>query len=170
MNPLPFINFHSHHPAPEGELSLGCEEHGLDRRLPIPMEEQEEEFRQHIRESEQGDKPLVVHCVRCIEEVLRIRKEMHPRRPWIMHGFRGKPQQLQSLLAAGLYVSFGLRYNRESLLACPMDRLLLETDDEPLPIAPLYREVAELKQIDLHTLKQSMAEKAEKLFGTGLFA
>lgn len=161
---IPYINFHTHHPVYENEVSLGCEEHGMDRRWDIPLAEQETAFRQHVQESERTGKPLVIHCVRTLEEILRIRRDMKPAQPWVMHGFRGKPQQLQSLLSAGIYVSFGLHYNQDSLLLCPLDRMFLETDDTPAPIAPLYKEVAQIKGIPVENLKQIIWENANKLF------
>ena len=161
---IPYINFHTHHPAYENELSLGCEEHGMDRRWDSPLPEQEAAFRLQVEESERNAKPLVIHCVRTLEEILRIRKEMRPRQPWVMHGFRGKPQQLQSLLSAGIYVSFGLRYNQESLLLCPLEMMFLETDDIATPIEPLYREVAQLKGISIEALREKIWENANKLF------
>ena len=125
---IPYINFHTHHPVYDNELSLGSKEYGMDRRWEMPLSEQEDAFRKHVLESEKAGKPLVIHCVRTLEEILRVRKDMH--------GFRGKPQQLQSLLSAGIYVSFGLHYNKESLLLCPLDMLFLETDDIAAPIEP----------------------------------
>ena len=136
----------------------------MDRRWETPLFEQEATFRQHVLESEQTSKPLVIHCVRTLEDILRVRKEMQPRQPWIMHGFRGKPQQLQSLLSAGIYVSFGLHYNKESLLQCPLEMMFLETDDIATPIEPLYKEVAQLKGISAEALRQKIWENANKLF------
>ena len=161
---IPYINFHTHHPAFKNEVSLGCEEHGMDRRWKTPLQDQEAAFSQHVTESEHEAKPLVIHCVRTIEEILRIRKEMHPQQPWVMHGFRGKPQQLQSLLSAGIYISFGLHFNQESLLLCPLEMMFLETDDEVAQIEPLYKEVAQLKGISVEALKLKIWENANKLF------
>ena len=161
---IPYINFHTHHPVYENELSLGCEEYGMDRRWETPLPEQEAAFRKHVLESEQKGKPLVIHCVRTLEDILRIRKEMQPLQPWIMHGFRGKPQQLQSLLSAGIYVSVGLHYNKESLMLCPLEMMFLETDDIATPIEPLYKEVAQLKGISEVTLRKKIWENARHLY------
>lgn len=161
---IPYTNFHTHHPAYENELSLGCEEYGMDRRWESPLPEQETAFRLQVEESERKATPLVIHCVRTLEEILRVRKEMRPSQPWVMHGFRGKPQQLQSLLSAGIYVSFGLHYNKESLLLCPLEMMFLETDDIATPIEPLYHEVAQLKGISVEALRQIIWENANKLF------
>ena len=161
---IPYINFHTHHPVCENELSLGGEEYGMDRRWDTPLSRQEESFRQHVEESEREAKPLVIHCVKTLEIILQVRKEMKPRQPWVIHGFRGKPQQLQSLLSAGIYVSFGLHYNRESLLLCPLEKMFLETDDFATPIEPLYNEVAQLKGISVEALKQKIWENARQLY------
>ena len=168
MNPLPFVNFHTHHPSHEGELSLGGEEHGLDKRWSIPMEMQEEEFRQWVRQSEEEGRHLTIHCVRAMDNILRIHREMRPRQAWIFHGFRGKPQQLRSLLAAGMYVSFGWHYNTDSLLLCPMDRLCIETDDNPGPIRPLYEEIARLRGISTEELQAYMLKNMSEITQKGL--
>ena len=136
----------------------------MDRRWEVPLAEQEAAFRCHVSESEQAGKPLVIHCVKTLEEILRVRKEMQPRQPWIMHGFRGKPQQLQSLLSAGIYVSFGLHYNKESLVLCPLEMMFLETDDIAAPIEPLYKEVAQIKGISEVALRKKIWENANKSF------
>ena len=136
----------------------------MDRRWETPLSEQETAFRKHVQESEQTGTPLVIHCVRTLEDILRVRKEMQPRQPWIMHGFRGKPQQLQSLLSARIYVSFGLHYNKESLLLCPLEMMFLETDDIATPIEPLYKEVAQLKGISEEALKLKIWENTRRLY------
>ncbi len=153
---LPCVNFHTHHPPFPGEIALGAEEAGLDRRLATPMERQMEDFRQSVMDNEQNGRFLTVHCVRALDQILRMKREMRPARPWMLHGFRGKPQQLRSALSAGMYVSFGLRFNEESLRECPLSRLCLETDDTPEPILPLYEAAARIRNMELHKLKEAM--------------
>lgn len=115
---------------------------GLDRLCSTPYDLQLTAFEAQIQLSERLARPLILHCVRAIDDVLRLHRGT--RQPWIWHGFRGKPQQLQQLLDHGFYISFGLRYNTESLRQCPLDRLFLETDDISLPISPLYEQAAAL--------------------------
>ena len=81
-----------------------------------------------------------------------------------MHGFRGKPQQLKSLLQAGFHVSFGFHFNPHSLLACPIERLLLETDDDERPVRALYEEVANLKGMSKENLAENMRNNFETIF------
>lgn len=153
---FPCVNFHTHHPCFTNEISLGKEEAVLDKRLAVPMERQIEDFRQSVRDNDLNGHFLTVHCVRALDEMLCIKKEMHPVRPWMLHGFRGKPQQLRSILSAGIYVSFGLLFNKESLCECPLSRLCIETDDTPTPILPLYETIARIRNMELDKLKEAM--------------
>ena len=160
---LPFVNFHTHHPAHEGELSLGGEEHGFDTRWDKPLDIQEQEFARAVEESEHKQTFLTIHCVKSIDTVLRMRRTLKPSQPWLFHGFRGKPQQLRSLVEAGLFISFGFRYNVQSLLLGPLERMCLETDDNPGPIRPLYEEVSRLRGVTLESLQTSMVANMHKL-------
>ena len=146
-----------------GFLAIG--ECGLDALKGPAMAVQEAVFLQQIRLSEKLEKPLVIHCVKALDRLLFLRKSLTPKQSWMLHGFRGKPQQLRSLLDAGFYVSFGFCHNDESLRACPADRLLLETDDDRQhPIAALYRIVAEKRGLTVAALCQSMAENYRTFF------
>ena len=63
------------------------------------------------------------------------------------------------------YFSFGRRFNSEALVACPADRLLLETDDDTEhPIADLYAEVARLRQTSVGELTEQMNVNFDNLF------
>ena len=128
------------------------------------MEWQEEVFLQHIALSERLGKPLIVHCVKALDRLLRLRREQKPTMPWMLHGFRGKPQQLRSLLDAGFYIGFGFHHNAESLRLCPAERLLLETDDQSQSITLLYRKVAEERGIEVADLCDEMGKNYRKFF------
>lgn len=125
---------------------------------------QEEVFLQHIALSERLGKPLIIHCVKALDRLLRLRREQNPTMPWMFHGFRGKPQQLRSLLDAGFYVGFGFRHNTESLRLCPLERLLLESDDEQNPISFLYNKVAAERGMETADLCDEMGKNYQKFF------
>jgi len=83
--------------------------------------------------------PLIVHCVKALDDVLRMCQGV----PCIFHGFRGKPQQAQTLINRGFDLSFGPNFNPESLrLAAAVGRMWLETDDGPDPIERVYERAA----------------------------
>ncbi|MBP5630243.1 MAG: TatD family hydrolase, partial [Bacteroidaceae bacterium] len=99
-------------PDLSGKLAIG--ECGLDGLRGPSMEVQEKVFLQQIALSEELGKPLIIHCVKAFDQILRLRKELKPKQSWMLHGFRGKPQQLRSLLDAGFFVGFGYQHNEES--------------------------------------------------------
>ena len=125
---------------------------GLDRLCDTPYPLQLAAFEAQISLSERLRRPLVLHCVRAVDDVLRLHRST--TQPWVWHGFRGKPQQMQQLLQHGFYLSFGFHFNAESLCTCPAERLFLETDDDPRPVADLYATAADLRHTTPATLNQ----------------
>lgn len=109
-------------------------ETGLDRLQDTPLDLQLQVFRAHILLAEQVQKPLLIHCVKAQEQLLALRRELRPVQPWILHGFRGKPQQMRQLVQAGLYLSFGPLFHPQSWQQCPPERRLVETDDSGLSL------------------------------------
>ena len=98
-------------------------------RLKGPSHElQEKAFIRQVDLSEKTGKPMILHVVRDFDTVIRLRKQLKPTQSWLIHGYRGGPEQMEQLHRSGLEVSFGLKYNPESLRQVPSDRLFLETD------------------------------------------
>ena len=143
-------------------IALG--EGGLDKLCATPMMLQEKAFRWLIERSEENRLPLIIHCVKCTSELLRLKKEYKPVSPWIIHGFRGKPQQASEYLRHGLYLSYGERYAVEALRQTPVERLFLETDESNIEIEELYKRVADCREISLKTLKDSVIENINRVF------
>lgn len=139
---------------------------GLDNvRLTASMEEQETIFRHHIDISEQARKPLIIHCVKSIDRLIAIKKQIQPRQTWILHGFRGKPQQAVQLLAQGIELSFGPHFNDKSLLAAyQQNSLWFETDDNTSTIAEVYNQASQSLGTSIESLKNLIAQKARILF------
>jgi TatD DNase family protein len=68
--------------------------------------------------------------------------------PWLVHGFRGKPELGMQLISKGIYLSFWFDYilTPESALLIknlPMDRIFLETDGAEIDIRDIYNKVSE---------------------------
>ena len=139
---------------------------GLDNvRLTASTEEQETVFRHHIDISEQARKPLIIHCVKSIDRLIAIKKQIQPQQTWILHGFRGKHQQAVQLLAQGIELSFGPHFNDKSLLAAyQQHRLWLETDDSTSTIAEVYNQASQSLGTSIESLKNLIAQKARILF------
>lgn len=132
-------------------------EAGIDKKNgEAPIELQMEVFREHVRLSEVVRKPLTIHCVKGIDEVLAIRKEMKATLPWILHGFRGGIEQWRQLSRAGIYVSIGTRYDQDLVRELPLSQLFIESDDLG-DIDTVYRLVSDTIQLELSELKQHVA-------------
>ncbi len=144
--------------VPDLSAKLAIGECGLDALQGPAMEVQEKVFLRQTALGEQLKKPLIIHCVKALDRLLLLRKEQKPVQPWMVHGFRGKPQQLRSLLDAGFHVSFGCSHNDDSLCLCPLDRLMLETDDRVCSIAEMYHIVARKRGMEVAALCEAMAE------------
>ncbi|MBD5214664.1 MAG: hydrolase TatD [Bacteroidales bacterium] len=104
---------------------------GLDALRGAPLEQQEQLLEHFIDLSEELRKPLIIHCVRAWDRLLRIYRRRRPTQPWAIHGFRGRPELARQLLDAGMYLSLGRRYNPATAAIIPSDRLLIETDGDP---------------------------------------
>ncbi|MBQ8454964.1 MAG: TatD family hydrolase [Bacteroidaceae bacterium] len=149
----------------EASRCLAIGECGLDALRGPSLSVQEEVFVRQVMLSEALGKPLIIHCVRALDRLLHLRKSLRPKQSWMLHGFRGKPQQLRSLVDAGFYVSFAPQHNEESLLLCPAERLMLETDaDAETSIKELYNNVARKRGLDVTDLCSLMAENYRAFF------
>ena len=118
---------------------------GLDKYAPAPLARQLEVLERQAWLAERVGKPLVVHCVGRVAELVALRRSIRPAQAWVVHGFRGKPQLAGELLGAGCALSFGERFNPASVRATPLERLFVETDESPLPIVEVYARVAGAK-------------------------
>lgn len=105
-------------------------EAGIDKKNGrAPLTQQIEVFRQHVRLSELTHKPLIIHCVKAVDELIALRKETRATLPWVLHGFRGGAEQAQQLHRTGILVSIGEHYNEQLIHTLPASNLLLESDD-----------------------------------------
>lgn len=129
---------------------------GLDRWIPEPLfEQQEEVFRWQLRLAAERNLPLSIHCLKAwgrLEELLRL--EPRPARGFLLHSYGGPVEMVPSLTQLGAYFSFPGYYlherkarQRETFRHIPPARLLVETDapDQPLPETLNHHPLADLK-------------------------
>ncbi len=125
------------------------------------IETQIEILQAHIELSEQLCKPLILHIVKGQDIIIRLHKERQPKQAWIIHGFRGKPEQARQYLAEGFYLSYCTKFNKESLLCTPHDRLFLERDEEKTPLMQHYNNIAEILKIPAKELAITIEHNCE---------
>ena len=109
---------------------LAVGECGFDTMRGPAHELQEQAFIRQCELSERFSKPMILHVVRDFDSVIRLRKQLHPKQQWLIHGFRGGPRQMNQLYAQGILVSLGPKHNSETLKQIPSNRLFLETDGQ----------------------------------------
>jgi len=129
-------------------------ESGLDKVIKSPF--QYEAFLAHVQLSEEINKPLVIHCVKAVDEIIKIRRMFVPKQPWIFHGFRGKPQLAEQLLKEGFYLSFGEHFNLMSVQICPADKLCMETDESNLSIQEIEKRIRKVRQSESESFSKDL--------------
>lgn len=114
---------------------------GLDKVINVPMETQMSIFEQHIILAEELKLPLIIHCVKAWDELLKVSKVHKPKMPWVLHGFRGRAEQAEQLVKFGFYFSFGEYFNEETLKLAYPHRFFVETDESCINIHSAYRRI-----------------------------
>ena len=135
---------------------------GFDALKGPSHELQERAFVRQVQLSEQFRKPMILHVVRDFDSVIRLRKQLKPTQSWLIHGFRGGPQQMEQLYAQGILVSFGLKHNPETLKTVPSDRLFLETDGAG-PIDQVISDAATLRVTSPETIQYQITQNSTHL-------
>lgn len=141
---------------------------GLDRNKDIDWDKQVYWFEKHIELSEKYEKPLIIHCVKAIPELIWLKQKYKPKQAWIFHGFR-KMSAANQVLHEGFYLSIGqpILNNisfQQKVATLPLERCFLETDDKVVLIEDIYAKLAEIKNIEVDELKQIMISNFEDVF------
>lgn len=189
----PLVNIHTHHPTGEGielctagihpweaekcdiatllPLAGGVQaigEIGLDFHCSVAREAQMACFKEQLQVACEGGYPVVLHCVKAFEEVMKCLQKATPRAV-IFHGFIGSWQQAERALQAGYYLSFGERVfsspkSMEMARRIPLSRLFMESDERQTPIAEIYQRLAALRGITVGELAEATLENYTKIF------
>lgn len=141
---------------------------GLDKNTDIDWDLQMNYFEAQIKLSEKYQKPLIIHCVKAIQELILLKRKHQPKQAWIFHGFR-KINVAQQLIEEGFYLSIGSALLTDNNLAqvvsvLPVDRLFLETDDKEITIQSVYQKMMEIRQINSSQLEEAIQLNFQKVF------
>ena len=146
-------------------LVVAIGETGLDSLKGPSLDVQEQVMQAHINIAAAAGKPLIIHCVRTSQQVLKLwRDNPHAHNvAWVIHGLRGNENVARELLNAGFYLSFGAKFNEASVASTPLDHLLVETDDEPSEsISEVLKSIAQAKQYSMWRLRRIVRRTALK--------
>lgn len=143
-------------------LAIG--ETGLDRIRSSNWNLQLESFKLHIELSETLRKPLIIHCVKSANEIIKFKKKYQPNSAWIIHGFRGKKELATQLINQNIYLSFGEKHNKEALISTPIEKLFIETDESSKSILDIYQEIANKRFMSIEMLTNQVQQNISALF------
>lgn len=127
-----------------GQRIVAIGETGLDFKDGTPDHEvQRASFEQQLQLAFESCLPVIVHSRFAVADCLDMIAHF-PGTHGVMHCFGGTIADVQRAVNLGLYVSFtgnvtypGATATRETVAACPLERLLLETDSPYLPPVPM---------------------------------
>ena len=154
---------------PGSVIAVG--ECGLDKFALEPQSVQKEVFSAQILLALRYNLPLIVHTVRSWQEIIHVKKRLAPEQTWVVHGFRSSLETAEALLKHKILLSFGEAITEEQSKArgvigeLDATDFFLETDESALPIDYIYKVAAELRDCDVETLKEQIAENFKRVFG-----
>jgi len=144
---------------------------GLDKMRGPDLTIQEEVFLLHVKISEEYCKPIIIHCVKALNEIVQLRKKMRPQQPWILHGFNGNDQTILQCTKLGFY--FSLNRNcltktdlKNWLSLIPIELLFLESDASMHSIMDLYQPISDALGISESKLKDVIAQNVMTVFSS----
>ena len=140
---------------------------GLDRLKGPSIEIQLEVFRIQIQLANQYKKPLILHLVKTYSDFLAISSKI--KVPFIIHGYKGNNHEANQLIAKKANLSFGPRLLtdlqlQETFKNVPLEMLYLETDTKPISIKTVYQKAAEIKNLSVDALRESISNNFARDF------
>jgi TatD DNase family protein len=146
---------------------------GLDKLTDSSFTLQEQIFIEQIKIAEEVRKPLIIHCVKAFDDLIRIKKKMAVKVPCIVHGYNNNEQIAIQLFKHGFFLSFGKAILTndsnafKTLRIAEAGKFFLETDDAALPISLIFTKAAEIKETGINELKQELFLNFKLLFNYG---
>ncbi|RYJ42725.1 TatD family hydrolase [Flavobacterium beibuense] len=151
-------------------LALG--ECGLDKRIEMPMDEQQKVFEKQLVLAKKHQKPVILHCVAAYQEVIETKKRLNVDVPMVIHGFSKNSQVVRQLLENGFYISFGKYLLRNPELSqvfvkVSNDKFFMETDTIEEGLEQVYEKAAAAKNINIEELKNIVSNNFKTVFKNG---
>ncbi len=166
---------------------VGIGEIGLDHHWykdPKDHAIQKEWFIKQIDLANELNLPVSIHAREAIGETLDVLQSHPLRRKGVLHCYSGSAESMKEFAKLGMYFGFDgpITYKnaqepRRCVEACPIDRLLVETDAPYLAPVPyrgsvnesknipiLVEKIAEIRKMDVKEVAERMNENFTRLF------
>lgn len=137
-------------------------EAGLDKRCATDFEEQKRVFEVQAVTAEENNRPMIIHCIRAYNEILKIYKKLNSKMTWIFHAYNGNIEMTRQLVTENFMFSFGeylfLPGTKaiESFKFLPINKIFFETDESLDNVKNMYKQGATIKNISDKELKKAV--------------
>ncbi len=142
-------------------------------------------FEEQLKIATQFHKPIIIHCRDAHEDTYRLLNQYaQPLDGIILHCYTGSVEMMKRYLQLGAYISISgivtfknAKTIKEVVKACPLDRLLVETDDPYLTPTPfrgqenhpsyvyyVVEEIAKIKNLSFEEVAKITYDNAKKVF------
>lgn len=137
---------------------------GVDKLCDTPLELQLYAFEEAAKIARDNSLPLIIHAVKSSNEIINVRKKIGYDSVWIIHGFRGKAELASEYLRHNINISFGEKYNCDSLKIVPIRSLLIESDESKLSIEEISKRIAKDYGCNWEKLKKEISDNVLTYF------
>ena len=141
---------------------------GLDKLCKVPFRIQYEIFISQLEIANSLQKPVILHVVKEMENVINLKKNYPEIPSWIIHGFRGGHQEAKQYISKGFSLSFGCKFSEDGLNSCPEDKLFIETDESEILIEEIYKMIAKSRSVRTEDLELQVERNFSFINKTGL--
>ena len=135
---------------------------GLDRSRAdlLSIEDQTTVLEWHLDEAKRRNLPVILHCVRSHSDLIGLFKKVKMKQTFMIHDFNGNEFQINEYLKFNPFFSLGNR-GIKHLKKIPLNRLLLETDDQlEISLDELYA----IASLELGLSSQQLEKQLEENF------
>ncbi len=159
-------------------------ETGLDATIDTPMPFQLKALKQHILLANQWQLPVILHCVKAHNELIRALKVCPIQFGGVVHAFSGSYEMASTYWEMGLHLGIGgtityprARKTQSAIKRAPLESLVLETDapdmplygrqgqpNEPKHLVDIAQCLAELRGMNLDDVGTATSQNAYRLF------
>ena len=165
-----FVSSYEYVQSREDLKIVGIGEIGLDRLRGAPIRDQISQLGELASFSSEAGLPMVFHCVKSLEDILKVLNDQSVTKTCLFHDFNGSSQMIDRVIQMGHLIGVGRSIFRgnsrimKSFSNISLDHVLLETDDLNIEIGQIYSKVAEIKNITVDQVRLKMIRNSAKIF------
>lgn len=149
-------------------LAIG--ECGLDKLKGPNIETQKQVLILQLELAIKYNKPVIIHCVKAFDELIKICKSYLNKITIIIHGYNKNSELAKQLISIGFYLSLPLNFViHNDVIELDLNKLFFETDDKKNnSIQTVYGTFARKYNYDLESLKAKINLNFTTVFGINL--